>query len=67
MISESTVKEWGHSLGVIIPKDLVRSLDLKKGEVISIDVVKKKKVDAFGMFKGAGPFKREPDHRDKEW
>lgn len=67
MIAESTVKTWGHSLGVVIPNEIVKKMELKKGETVSIDLVKKKKIDAFGMCKGAKPFEREADHRDKEW
>lgn len=67
MITESMVKEWGHSLGIIIPNEVVKKLDLKKGETLSVDLIRKQKIDAFGMFKHAKPFKREIDHRDKEW
>tara|TARA_Y100000310_G_scaffold344854_1_gene460030 strand:- start:12798 stop:13007 length:210 start_codon:yes stop_codon:yes gene_type:complete len=33
------VKQWGNSLGVILPKELVEKRDLKKGGEILIEIV----------------------------
>ena len=66
-MAEVKVKEWGNSLGLIIPREIVKHVDLHKGEIIKIDIIKSKKIDGFGMFKGAPSFKREKDHREDLW
>ena len=58
------VKRWGNSLGIVIPRDTIKLLNLKEGEVIDIDIQKKIKVDGFGIFKGAKPFKECLEHDD---
>lgn len=67
VIVESEVKKWGNSLGIIIPRDAVTSMKLKEKDKISIDLMIKKKVSGFGMFKGAKPFVREEDILDREF
>ncbi len=37
-------KQWGNSLGIIIPKKVVNELSLAPGEEITIEVHKKKNV-----------------------
>jgi bifunctional DNA-binding transcriptional regulator/antitoxin component of YhaV-PrlF toxin-antitoxin module len=34
-------KQWGNSLGVIIPKEVVHELNLSVGDELSVDIVKK--------------------------
>ncbi|RJQ22782.1 hypothetical protein C4580_00030 [Candidatus Woesearchaeota archaeon] len=60
---EAELKAWGHSLGVIIPAEEVKKLKLKRGDRIKFEVIRKKKVNGFGMFKGEKfePFERDPD------
>ena len=41
MISVKT-KQWGNSVGLIIPKDLVRELNIKPNEEIKVEISKKK-------------------------
>ncbi|MBI4439504.1 AbrB/MazE/SpoVT family DNA-binding domain-containing protein [Candidatus Woesearchaeota archaeon] len=59
MIAEARVKQWGNSLGIIIPRGTVRQEDIHEGDTISVEIVKKKRVDGFGMFKGGPRFKEE--------
>ncbi len=62
---EVELKEWGNSVGVILPSKSLKEFDLKKGDKIEIDIVKKKRVDGFGIAKGSKPFEEEQDpHRD---
>lgn len=62
---ETEVKEWGNSLGIIIPVEKVRELKIKKGDKVSFEVIAKKRLDGFGIAKGARPFKKEPfEHED---
>ena len=37
-------KQWGNSIGVIIPKDLVNDLSLNPGDEVSINIEKRKNV-----------------------
>ena len=66
-MTEVRVKEWGNSLGIIIPKEIVRLAEITKGETIKIDIIKSKRIDGFGMFKGVGSFEREKDDREEYW
>lgn len=56
---ETEVKEWGNSLGVIIPAEKVRELKLRKGDKVTVEVITKKRIDAFGIARGAPPFEEE--------
>jgi len=66
-MAEVRVKEWGNSLGIIIPKEIARHVDIHKGETIKIDIIKSKRINGFGMWKGAPSFKREKDDREDNW
>jgi antitoxin component of MazEF toxin-antitoxin module len=49
------VKKWGNSYGIILPKELVQSQELKEGARIDIIVQPRKKTkvkDIFGILKG---------------
>ena len=49
---ESIVKEWGNSLGVIIPNDIAKNENIKAGDSIEIIVLKKNNIKkAFGSLK----------------
>jgi hypothetical protein len=53
MESEVVVKKWGNSLGVILPKELVKREGLKENKKISIHIVKKADLsDIFGSARG---------------
>ena len=54
MAIEVSVKKWGNSMGVILPKDIIRRENLKENEKILIDIVKK--VDLTRLF---GTLKRK--------
>lgn len=60
------LKKWGNSLGILIPAQDVKAMGLKKGETIILDIKKKKRIDAFGIFKGAKSFRRT-DRLDREY
>ena len=64
-MTEVQIKEWGNSLGVIIPKEIVKHVDLHKGETISIDIIKKKRMDGFGILKGIGKFEEEKEQHEE--
>jgi antitoxin component of MazEF toxin-antitoxin module len=67
---EAELKEWGNSTGVILPKEELKKLNVKKGDIVLIDVVKKR-IDGFGMDKGRKfkgkklkPFMRDHNEHD---
>lgn len=41
MAIEVTVKRWGNSLGVVLPKDLIDAKGIEENETVKIEVVKK--------------------------
>ncbi|MBU0929840.1 MAG: hypothetical protein KJ623_02105 [Nanoarchaeota archaeon] len=52
---KAKVKEWGNSLGIIIPKEIVVGEKLKPSDEIIIDI--KKKTDIMKLF-GKAKFKQ---------
>ena len=63
-MAEVKVKQWGNSIGVIIPNEVALHDGIEKGDTIKIDIMKEKKLDGFGLFKGLPKFTR--DHDDHE-
>ena len=57
--AETQVKKRGHSLGMVIPKESADELDLKAGDQVVVEVLKKTRRDGFGSCKGAKSFIRE--------
>ena len=61
---ESTLREWGRSIGVVIPKEIIERENLKDGDSVKLIVIKKSNAlkETFGKFK----FKRTTDEILKE-
>lgn len=52
MAIEVSIKKWGNSMGIILPKNLVETQHLKENDKIIIQVVKKADFsDIFGLLK----------------
>ena len=69
MITTAQLKSWGSSLGVVVPKDIVKAEHLKEGDEIVIEIRKKGTLrDIFGALKDwkVDPQKLKDDAR-KEW
>ena len=52
---QAVTKQWGNSLGVIIPKDIVRNSHLKENEKVIVLVLKDSRSvlkETFGLAKG---------------
>jgi len=64
---EVELKEWGNSIGVILPAEKLKELGLQKGDRIEVDIVEKKKIDGFGICKGAKPFEEEKEEHEEFW
>ncbi len=57
------IREWGHSLGVILPMSKLKMLGLRKGDKVDIDIIGKTRIDGFGICKGAAPLDHDTDHK----
>ena len=64
---EVELKEWGNSIGIIIPIEKLKELGLQKGDRIGIDIVEKKIIDGFGICKGAESFEEEKESHKEFW
>jgi antitoxin component of MazEF toxin-antitoxin module len=52
MATEVTVRRWGNSLGVVLPKELIDKQNLSENETVCINVVKVAHLkDLFGSVK----------------
>lgn len=67
---ETKTKKWGSSLGVIIPKEIVKKERLQENQEIRIDIMSKKKTtgeDIFGKLKFKKPIQVLLDETDKDF
>ena len=52
--TKTKVKEWGNSLGIVIPKEIVIKEDLKAEDHVPVIITKKDTLeDFFGKLKGS--------------
>ena len=66
-MAEVKVKEWGNSIGVIIPKDIAEHEGIHKGDTLKIDIIKAKRMDFFGIYKGYPKYKKEEESHEEFW
>ncbi|MBI2576879.1 hypothetical protein HYV84_06690 [Candidatus Woesearchaeota archaeon] len=68
---ETVVKEWGNSVGIVIPKEKALREELKANDRVTILLTKEsdslKVKDIFGSVKWRIPIKRMMDESDKEF
>ncbi|MBI2147157.1 AbrB/MazE/SpoVT family DNA-binding domain-containing protein [Candidatus Woesearchaeota archaeon] len=64
---EVELKEWGNSLGIILPAETLREFGVGKGDKIDISIVAKKRIDGFGVCHGAKPFKEDSESHKEFW
>ena len=64
-LTDSKIKKWGNLIRVIIPKKDAEKMNLMEREEVSLEIVKKTRIDAFGIFKGAKPFLRDENALDR--
>ena len=64
---ELELKEWGNSIGVILPAEKLKELGLKKGDRVEIDLMPKKRLNGFGICKGAAPYVEEEESHEEFW
>jgi hypothetical protein len=64
---EVELKEWGNSIGVILPMDKIREMGLKKGDRIDINIIIKKRIEGFGISKGSKSFEEDKETHKEFW
>ena len=64
---DAEIREWGNSWGILLPKKKLEEIGAKRGDIVKIEIIAKKKIDGFGIYKGAKPFKREEDEHEDLW
>ena len=64
---EVEIKEWGNSLGFIVPAAELKKLHLKKGDKVNLEILGKKRINGFGMCRGAKSFEEEKDPHSDLW
>ena len=67
---ETETKRWGSSLGLIIPRKIVKEERIQAGQKIRIDILTKKKTtgaDIFGKLKFKKPIQVLLDETDKDF
>ena len=63
-------KKWGSSLGIIIPKKIIREERIKDGQEIRINILSKKKTigrDIFGKLKFKKPIQVLINETDRDF
>ncbi|MBR9700731.1 hypothetical protein GOV11_02600 [Candidatus Woesearchaeota archaeon] len=64
MAIDTQLKEWGNSYGIRISKKTAQKLNLKRGDSLSVDIVRKGRTfTGFGICKNATAFRRDHDDR----
>ena len=64
MITQTKTRRWGNSLGIIIPQEAVRDMNLKTGEQITIEISKRENV--LKELFGSGTSKKDTSTMIKE-
>ena len=68
-VFETKPKQWGNSLGITIPKDIVKNEKISEEESVTVFILKKKKTQSlekiFGTFKCDKPTQEIMDEIDE--
>jgi len=64
---EVELKEWGNSIGVVLPIEKIREMGLKRGDRVEIKIIVKKRLDGFGVAKGAKSFEEDKEEHSEFW
>ncbi len=64
---EVELKEWGNSIGVVLPMDKIKEMGLRKGDRVDINIILKKRINGFGVSKGAKPFEEDKEEHEEFW
>jgi len=64
---EVELKEWGNSIGIVLPADKIREMGLRKGDRVDINIIIKKQINGFGVSKGAKSFEEDKEGHPEFW
>jgi len=64
---EVELKKWGNSIGVILPAEKLKELNLREGDKAEINLVKKEYFNGFGICKGANTFEEAKESHIEFW
>lgn len=68
MTAEVEVRKWGNSMGVILPRELIKAKELKQHDKVLIDVTRKADLTKFfGSFKTRKSGQRFKDMVREGW
>ena len=69
MVIQSIIRKWGNSMGVVVPKDVLREKNLQEGEEVTIIIEKKRSIkELFGSLKSLKVDSQKlKDELRKEW
>ncbi|MAG73361.1 hypothetical protein CL620_03535 [archaeon] len=69
MKTNAILKTWGSSLGIVVPRSVIKAQHLKKGEEIIIEIRKKKTLrEVFGSLKNMKiDSQKMKDESRREW
>ncbi len=59
-------KQWGNSIGLIIPKEIAREKNIEAGEEVLVEIEKKGKKTALQELSGALKFKKPTEQLLRE-
>ena len=63
-----TVKKWGSSMAVIIPREILRNQNIREGDDVAINIFKKGDLsDIFGTLKAKLTGQQLKDMARKDW
>ncbi len=61
------VKKWGELFWDYYPQKALDDLGISVGEVLDVEIVKKRRRNGFGICRGASPYKEEEEPHDNLW
>lgn len=61
------VKRWGNSLGLLIPRDVVVEKEISENDVVNVHILKKRKVNGFGLCRGKASYREESEAHKEIW
>ncbi len=68
MAIETTVRRWGNSFGVVLPRDVLKDKQLKENDVVLLEIVKRADFrDVFGKMKRKSSGQRFKDAARAGW
>ena len=68
MATEVTVKRWGNSMGIIIPKEIIKEKKIREKEKIIVEIMKKADLsDIFGTLPRRMSAQKLKDEARKGW